>query len=276
MCTTKPTHLHILHRAGGSNWGIHARDRQGLCRLDLHKNQCDKGGSTTVIGTEWSLTNRNQRRAHIKVIAEDWCICNIPLGTAITANDPPTRYTIILQDHFLSDNKYPILSSTQLREHGVKFKEQTKRHKGLQTIVVDGHVLPLSLQDSLLYLPLREPTDEDLNHCPIFTIHFNSPWNPMAICDADMEMDQDAMQDMTGPPTEENKPPNTHINKRIKGFFGLRLCSVDSTSCAQDHPDTDDSPFLTEQENIKYQRLIRCHNWVMCLGGFNAYHAMSG
>ena len=100
--------------------------------------------------------------------------------------DLPDNTAVIIQANealSLPDNLYTILSSTQMREHGVEVNDKAKRHYGKQNLVVDGVELPLTLQGGLLHLPLREPTDEDLIKWPIVTLTSDQPWDPKAIND---------------------------------------------------------------------------------------------
>ncbi len=54
------------------------------------------------------------------------------------------------------------MSATQMREYGAKVDDKTKSHNVLQNIIVDGEEIPFKYFRVLLHVPLREPTDEDL------------------------------------------------------------------------------------------------------------------
>ncbi len=59
---------------------------------------------------------------------------------------------------YLPDNKYTILSTTQMREHGVEANDQTKHHNGLQLIIMVDLEIPFQFKRVLLHVSLREAT----------------------------------------------------------------------------------------------------------------------
>ncbi len=60
---------------------------------------------------------------------------DILILSAVNMVDLPDGDSVILQAHealYLTKNKYAILSSIQMREHGVAFNDTAKRHDGPQ------------------------------------------------------------------------------------------------------------------------------------------------
>ncbi len=51
----------------------------------------------------------------------------------------------------------------------MKVNDKAKRHNGLLKIIVDKQEMPLKFTRGLLHVPIREPTDEELQLLPIFT-----------------------------------------------------------------------------------------------------------
>ncbi len=79
--------------------------------------------------------------------------------------------------HTFQTTKYNVLSSIQMREHGVELNDKAKRHDGKQNLRVEGNEVPLNFEAGLLHLPIREPTDEDIWKCPIIIISSDEPCN---------------------------------------------------------------------------------------------------
>ena len=58
-----------------------------------------------------------------------------------------------------------------------------KRHDGRQRIQAEDHIIPLKLQRALLYTPIREPTDWELENMPRVMLTADEPWDPAKIND---------------------------------------------------------------------------------------------
>ncbi len=89
---------------------------------DVGKGLADGGANTCVVGAGWKLLNQTQHSALIQGFSEYLTKQNIPIMSAATVVDLPNGESVILQAHealYLPNNKFTILSSTQLREHGV-------------------------------------------------------------------------------------------------------------------------------------------------------------
>ncbi len=87
----------------------------------------------------------------MEFFSDDLTNQDILIVLAATVVDLPKRNgeSVILQAHealYLPNNKFTILSSTQLREHGVAVHDTARCHGGLQNIVVDEVEIPLTLQ----------------------------------------------------------------------------------------------------------------------------------
>ena len=141
----------------------------------------DGGADTIVCGVGWTQQSTTARTATIKGFSDDLTKTEIPIGTAISAVTTSTGSTILLQANealLLPTNQYTILSALQLREHGVRVHDVARRHGGDQCIQVDSYTLPLEMNNGLLTVPLRVPTEEELLMCPVVPISSEDPWDP--------------------------------------------------------------------------------------------------
>ncbi len=158
-------------------------------KRDMGKGLADGGADTCVVDTGWKLLHKTQCSAVIQGFSDDLTKQDVPIVSAATVVDLPTGESVILQEHealYLPNNKFTILSSTQLRESGVAVYDTAKRHGGLQNIVMDEVEIPLTLKRGLLHIPIRAPTKEDLLTLPILDITSDQPWDLKALDDDDI------------------------------------------------------------------------------------------
>ncbi len=142
-----------------------------------------------TLGAGWKLLYQTQCTALIQGFSDDLTKQDIPIVSAATVVDLPTGEAVILQAHealYLPNNKFTILSATQLRENGVAVQDTAKRHGGLQELVVDEVNIPLVLQRGLLHVPIRATSDEKLPTLPMVDITSDQPWDPKALDDEDV------------------------------------------------------------------------------------------
>ncbi len=69
--------------------------------------------------------------------------------TSIIVMDLPDATSAILQANeslYHPNNKYTIVSVTQMREQGVEVNDNAKRHNGLQNVIVDSQEIPLKIK----------------------------------------------------------------------------------------------------------------------------------
>ena len=117
---------------------------------------------------------------------------NVNFANARYAHDSEDGQTYILHHRYGLDFTHnmedSILCSNQTRAHGVIVDDVPKifDHRGTSThsiIFSDDDVeLPLSLHNSISYLPVRYPTDEDMNDGIDLFLSDDFPWDPTLFC----------------------------------------------------------------------------------------------
>ena len=74
-----------------------------------------------------------------------------------------------------------LLSTTQARENAVKIDDVANRHGGSQSIQVENRNIPLKFYRSLLHIPIRRPTEWEMDNLPRYHLTSEQPWDPEAI-----------------------------------------------------------------------------------------------
>ena len=70
-------------------------------------------------------------------------------------------------------------SPLQLEDWGSIVNDKPRRLGGQQQVVThEGHTIPLSITEGLLYMDMRPPTDEELNQYPHVMMTSDQPWDP--------------------------------------------------------------------------------------------------
>ena len=116
----------------------------------------------------------------------------IPIVCATTATDLPNGETILLklnETSNLGEHGNTLLSTIQLREHGVEISDVPRRHGGDPYIMADGYVIPLELHEGILQFKIRHPTDHELATCYEVVLTSDQPWEPHALTDSEMTSD---------------------------------------------------------------------------------------
>ena len=110
---------------------------------------------------------------------------SIPIGSGVTAVDLPSG-PILLQVNeapLVEGDGNSLLSTPQAREYSVKIDDVARRHGGLQRIQVEDRIIPLKFQQSLLYVPIRCPTEWELSKLPRLHLTSDQPWDPASLND---------------------------------------------------------------------------------------------
>ena len=76
-----------------------------------------------------------------------------------------------------------MLSTAQAREFNVAVHDVAKRHGGKQMIHASNRIIPLRFENALLYTPVREPTEWELENLPRVVLTSDEPWNPAVLDD---------------------------------------------------------------------------------------------
>ncbi len=93
---------------------------EGESDRKVGKGLADGGADTSVIGEAWRMLRQTKLSALIQGFSDYMKKQDIPIVSPVTMVDLPDGDSVILQadeDLYLPNNKYTILSSTQMREH---------------------------------------------------------------------------------------------------------------------------------------------------------------
>ena len=111
---------------------------------------------------------------------------NLPIVNGIYAYDDESTFrTILLRINnaiYIKDMKHALLCPNQARENGVIIDDIPHHldHTGTSTFSIDvgEYNLPLHRHGPTAYVPLRRPTEDELNHCSIVDITEEEEWDP--------------------------------------------------------------------------------------------------
>lgn len=115
---------------------------------------------------------------------------NLPIVHAIYAyDDTATSRTTLLRINnaiFIKDMDNALLCPNQACEYGTIIDDIPPHldHTGSGTfsITSDSHEFHLKQNGPTAYIPVRRPTDEELEHCPIIDITEENNWEPYKDC----------------------------------------------------------------------------------------------
>jgi hypothetical protein len=115
-------------------------------------------------------------------------MCNVKFANACFAYDSPDGQTYILHHYYgldFTDNmEDSILCTNQTRASGIIVDDVPKcfdvRGTTTQSLIFpqENISLPLLLHNSIAYLPVRYPTDDDMNHGIDLHLSDDFPWDP--------------------------------------------------------------------------------------------------
>jgi len=160
------THYQDIHH--------NAEAKQEFALLDSACDTCAIGGSAWInqehTGRNVDVTGHTLHKTSRT---------NIPIVSAITACDIPSGKTILLklnETTNLGEHGNTLLSTIQMREHGVTINEIPRRYGGMPYLMADGYVIPLQLQNGLLQFPIRKPTKSEQHTCDEVKLALDIPW----------------------------------------------------------------------------------------------------
>lgn len=113
-------------------------------------------------------------------------IKDVPIGTASTAYDHPNGNTYILTAAeglcFFDSMDHSLIPPAQLWDNNILCDIRPKQYApdsifGIHDAHQDLHI-PFQLHGCISYLPLRLPTEAELEQCPCIHLTNDAPWDP--------------------------------------------------------------------------------------------------
>ena len=96
----------------------------------------------------------------------------------------------------IRENEVGLLSTIQIREHGIDVNNKAKIHGGKQAIISDEIEFKFKLKNGLLLKSLKYPTEEEINSLQHITLTSDFPWDPTIFNDEENEKsDNDSTQE---------------------------------------------------------------------------------
>jgi hypothetical protein len=183
---------------------------------------------------------------------------HLPIGTCATVIRAQDREFIgIFHRAAYHGTGNSILSSLQLESFGCKVDDKPVALGGTQSVTTpDGHIVPLSIQDGLAYMPsLRIPTDADFDHLEVVYMTSDDVWDP-SVFDSEPTYSPHAtihdpiLHDLRAHSSDDLSTFNENVPD---GYEEMEIEFYDSPT---DEPDTDpellftSSCYSTHQENL--------------------------
>ena len=139
----------------------------------------DGGCDTSLVGQGFLVEATTNRKVTVQGFDASMTLEQLPVVSAVTAIDLEEG-TFILEVNeaiHVPENPTSLLSTFQVREYGGVVDDVSTRHGGKQRIHKDGTDLPLRLNDGLLFLDTRIPTENERQNCTRITLTSDEVWN---------------------------------------------------------------------------------------------------
>jgi hypothetical protein len=149
--------------------------RRGRTRIEKPRAIIAPGTEVDVIGgVGWKVLSKiDNQVAQLDGALEGMAECSLPLVTAVTAHDHPTKGTVLLGAGCAGWDERPeqtksLFKSHDMRKHNVIVHDMAKQDGGLQRLEVGGvHIALDFVDDKTLSFQLRQPTQEELENLEI-------------------------------------------------------------------------------------------------------------
>ncbi|MGH3053454.1 MAG: hypothetical protein ACRDL7_00575, partial [Gaiellaceae bacterium] len=199
----------------------------------------DGGCDTCLLGKGFKIMSRTERMVNIIGYDNKGDKEGI-LGSGITAVtiDGTTYLLLINEGVILDGNDNTLISPTQIQENGIFVDQKARRYGGTSCIIADEVEIPFVLRKALLTYNIREPTDDELEHCIRIELTSDQPWNPNDIDDDnkmnsvnDLKLDFDDLG-------EDFSDLGENVNKTLSWIEQLNV-NVNYRQTTQTIPDYD-------------------------------------
>ena len=148
-------------------------------QIDRGELLVDGGCDTSLVGHGFKVESTTNRTVTVQGFDASMTMEELPVVSAVTAVDLEEG-TFILEVNeaiHVPNNPTSLLSTFQVRENGGIVDDVSARHGGKQRIMKDGIDLPLDLQDGLLFLNTRLPTENERQNCTRIILTSDAVWN---------------------------------------------------------------------------------------------------
>jgi hypothetical protein len=161
----------------------------------------DGGADTVGIGGDaWIIDEDTGRTANVAGFDNKILMEENRIVTAITATEDIDGNTVLLRAHEATEfqkGANSLLSCTQLRENGVEVNDIAKKHGGKSNIVLDGTIIPLYLEQGIMIMKIRKPSQKELTECEMLDLTSDLEWRPSDVYDNEEGEATNTMNGMT-------------------------------------------------------------------------------
>lgn len=141
----------------------------------------DSGADTSLLGPEFYIESQSTDQL-IDMQGFSGAaskVKNLPFGVGLAVVDLPDGIVMIRVNKGIVVPFQSILSANQLRHFNTTVDDCPRKYGGTQQITINGGPsLHLQYIGGLSYLPLRQPTQEELTTLPVHDITSPMPWDP--------------------------------------------------------------------------------------------------
>ena len=159
----------------------------------------DSGSDTIGIGGKaWIIDHITNRKVQVSGYhRKDTLTSDVPIGSGITAVDLPNSETVLIRANeatLLGEDANTLLSTIQMRDHGIIIDDKATRHGGLSCIDAFGTIIPMFLNEGMMCIKIRKPTELEMESCEVIDITSPLPWDPSGITDVDNDMTEQSYE----------------------------------------------------------------------------------
>ena len=149
----------------------------------------DRGADTFLLGSSFRIFEYTDKKANIVSFDDSMHVDTLPVGSGVTAYDLPDGTCVLLMVHEGIDytsQPNSIFSVSQARYHGVDICDRHPKFlvngkPGLFRMKLNEYEIPFTMENGLVSITIRKPTDDEINSCPILELTSDAPWNPSAL-----------------------------------------------------------------------------------------------
>ncbi len=141
----------------------------------------DSGADTCCMGPAFKITSTTNRSVNVYGYDKSMVKKDLVIGEGITLATNANGDNVLLRvnEGIIHQDGKSILSVNQMRNYQVKVNDIAKVHGGHQNLTtLDGHEFLLEYDQSLMWIDLKHPSEDDLDKYPIVDITSDIQWNP--------------------------------------------------------------------------------------------------
>ena len=161
-----------------------------LQQVGYQSTMCVDGGTNiSLMGRSFKITTWSNREADMCGFADGLVKTNVRIGSGVSVYEyNGIKLLIGLHEApYLQENAGSLLSTGQAREYGVWINDVLARHGGEQRLCAADEAgtmvaIPFDVENGLFHIPLRYPTDDEMESLPIVWLTSNEvPWDPTVL-----------------------------------------------------------------------------------------------